>query len=148
MSAIIGIYNRTGQPVDPEALQGMTDILTHRGPDGQGVWASGPAGLGHRMLWTTPESLHETLPFADDAAGLTITADARIDNREELLPLLGLTDGPPEQVSDSRVILAAYAKWGEHCPEHLLGDFAFVIWDAAAQTLFCACDHFGVKPLY
>lgn len=148
MSAIVGLYNRTGQPVDPAHLAGMTDILAHRGPDGVGEWTSGPVGLGHRMLWTTPESLHETLPFADDAAGLTITADARVDNRDELLPLLNLMDRPAEMVSDSQVILAAYQKWGEDCPNHLLGDFAFAIWDEAAQKLFCACDHFGVKPLY
>lgn len=148
MSAIIGIYNRAGRPVGCGDLERMTDILVHRGPDGHGVWAAGPVGLGHRMLWTTPESLHETLPFADDAAGLTITADARIDNRDELLPLLCLTDHPAERVSDSQVILAAYKKWGEGCPQHLLGDFAFAIWDAAAQTLFCARDHFGVKPFY
>ena len=148
MSGIIGIYNRAGQPVDCGDLERMTDILAHRGPDGHGVWAAGPVGLGHRMLWTTPESLHETLPFADDAAGLTITADARIDNRNELLPLLNLTDRPAEMVSDSQVILAAYQKWGENCPEHLLGDFAFALWNASAQKLFCARDHFGVKPFY
>ena len=148
MSAIVGIYNRTGQPVGPSCLKGMTDILAHRGPDGVGVWTSGPVGLGHRMLWTTPESLHELLPFADDTAGLTITADARIDNRDELLPLLGLPDGPTALVSDSQVILAAYQKWGEDCPNHLLGDFAFAIWDEAIQKLFCARDHFGVKPFY
>lgn len=148
MSAIVGIYNRTGQPVDPSCLKGMTDILAHRGPDGVGGWTSGPVGLGHRMLWTTPESLHEMLPFADDTAGVTITADARIDNRDELLPLLGLPDGPTASVSDSQVILAAYQKWGEDCPNHLLGDFAFAIWDEAAQKLFCARDHFGIKPFY
>ena len=148
MSAIVGIYNRTGRSVDCGDLSRMTDILAHRGPDGHSVWAAGPIGLGHRMLWTTPESLTETLPFADDAAGLTITADARIDNRDDLLPLLGLTGRPAEMISDSQVILAAYKKWGEHCPEHLLGDFAFAIWDAAAQKLFCARDHFGVKPFY
>ena len=134
--------------MDPAALKEMTDILAHRGPDGVEIWASGPVGLGHRMLWTTPESLHETLPFADSAAGLTITADARIDNRDELLPLLNLTDRPAEMVSDSQVILAAYQKWGEDCPTHLLGDFAFAIWDEAAQQLFCARDHFGVRPFY
>jgi asparagine synthase (glutamine-hydrolysing) len=148
MSGIFGIYRRDGQPVTCAELQTMSDTLAHRGPDGHDLWHEGPVGLGHRMLWTTPESLHEQLPFSNQAAGLTITADARIDNRDELLPLLGLTDRPAEFVSDSQVILAAYEKWGEECPEHLLGDFAFVIWDTKEQKLFCARDHFGVKPLY
>jgi asparagine synthase (glutamine-hydrolysing) len=52
------------------------------------------------------------------------------------------------EVSDSQLILAAYIKWGEDCPQHLLGDFIFVIWDGHKQQLFCARDHFGVKPFY
>jgi asparagine synthase (glutamine-hydrolysing) len=148
MSGIFGIFRRDGQPVTCAELERMSDTLAHRGPDGHDLWHDGPVGLGHRMLWTTPESLHEQLPFSHRDAGLTITADARIDNRDELLPLLGLTNRPAEFVSDSQVILAAYEKWGEACPEHLLGDFAFVIWDAREQKLFCARDHFGVKPFY
>ena len=148
MSAITGIFNRTGQPVDCDDLQKMTDILAHRGPDGQGIWRDVGIGLGHRMLWTTPESLQEHLPFVNEAPGLAITADARIDNRDELLPLLGLTNRPAGTISDSEVILAAYGQWGEQCPEHLLGDFAFAVWDSQARKLFCARDHFGVKPFY
>lgn len=148
MSAIVGIYHRDGAPVDRAVLQRMTDTLANRGPDGCGVEGMGPVGLGHLMLWTTPESLHESLPFVSESGELLITADARIDNREELLPALGLQGHADEGISDSQVILAAYEKWGEDCPNHLLGDFAFAIWDTGRQILFCARDHFGVKPLY
>lgn len=146
MSAIVGIYHRDGASVDCTVLQRLTDTLAHRGPDGRGVEEMGPVGFGHLMLWTTPESLHEALPCV--SGGFLITADARIDNREELLPALGLGEQPSEDISDSQVILAAYKKWGEDCPNHLLGDFAFAIWDAGRQTLFCSRDHFGVKPFY
>lgn len=148
MSGIAGIFYRDGRPVDRADVARMTDALAHRGPDGAGVWVDGPVGLGHRMLHTTPESLHERLPLTSRCCSYTITADARIDNRDELIPLLGLIDRPRELIGDAEVILAAYEKWGERCPEHLLGDFAFAIWDAHKRQLFCARDAIGVKPFY
>jgi asparagine synthase (glutamine-hydrolysing) len=97
------------------------------------------------MLRTTPESLDEQLPWKDSESGLVITADARIDNREELF---GKLNGSKSRMNsllrgDSRLILAAYKRWGEACVDHLLGDFAFAIWDSHAQKLFCARDPMG-----
>ncbi|MEI7815283.1 MAG: hypothetical protein WCJ13_10925, partial [Coriobacteriia bacterium] len=63
MTAIVGIYRLDGKTVTPFELQRMTDRLAHRGPDGAGAWHDGAIGLGHCMLWTTPESLHERLPL-------------------------------------------------------------------------------------
>ena len=148
MSGIVGIYFLDGRPVNRAELQGMVDILAHRGPDGAGMWHKGPVGLGHRMLHTTPESLHETLPWANRTDDLVITADARIDNREELMAVLGYSGVEANEIADSQLILAAYEKWGEDCPGKLLGDFAFAIWDRRKQLLFCARDHIGVKPFY
>jgi asparagine synthase (glutamine-hydrolysing) len=151
MSGILGIYYLNGQTVDPENIQQMVDKLAHRGPDGADIWCSESVGLGHRMLWTTPESLIEKLPGANQTDDLVITADARIDNREELLERLYnlyFSGYPVDKITDSQIILAAYEKWGEHCPEYLLGDFAFAIWDKRQQILFCVRDHFGVKPFY
>jgi len=142
MSAIAGVYLLNGDSVDKKDLKRMNDSMPHRGPDGSGLWHGGPVGLAHQMLWTTPESLHEKLPF--EADGLVITSDSRIDNREELLPELGLS----EEVSDSEVILKAYVRWGKSCVDRLLGDFAFVIWDKAKEEMFCARDHMGVRPFY
>ncbi|MGB7087647.1 MAG: lasso peptide isopeptide bond-forming cyclase [Phormidesmis sp.] len=146
MSGIVGLYHFDKTTVNAEDVRLMVDTIAHRGPDGSDVWVEGSMGLGHRMLWTTPESLVENLPLTK--AGLTITADARIDNRDELILLLGLSARPAETLTDSDIILAAYEKWGSQCPEKLLGDFAFAIWNSASQTLFCARDHFGVKPFY
>lgn len=146
MSGIMGVQNLNNQPVSYQDLEKMVDILAHRGPDSADIWVEESVGFGHRMLWTTPESLIEKLPLVHPAGNLVITADARIDNREELIPLLQLPERPIEKITDSEFILAAYEKWGESCPEHLLGDFAFAIWDKRQETLFCARDHFGVKP--
>lgn len=148
MSAIAGIYYIDGLPVERTALGRMVDILAHRGSDAVGLWSEGFIGLGHRMLWTTPESLHEQLPLATQTENLVITADARIDNREELIAALNLSNRPSEKIADSQLILAAYQKWGDRCPEKLLGDFAFAIWDSCKQKLFCARDPMGVKPFY
>ena len=148
MSGIVGIHNINGTHIDRKDLKKMVDILAHRGPDGADIWVDGSIGLGHRMLWTTPESLLEKLPFIDETGEFVITSDARIDNREELIDALQFNNCSPEKITDSELILAAYKKWGNYCPEHLLGDFAFAIWDKRNQLLFCARDHFGVKPFY
>ena len=148
MSGIVGIYYPDQQPIQLKKLQVMLDILAHRGSDAVDIWLQNNVGFGQRMLWTTPESLLEKLPFQDKARQLTITADARIDNREELISLLELNYLPVEKVTDSQIILAAYQKWGEDCPQRLIGDFAFTIWDEREQKLFCARDPMGIKPFY
>lgn len=152
MSGIAGIYYRDDRQVVADDLSRMVNVLAHRGPDGSGVWSGGPIGLAHRMLWTTPESLQEELPL--EADGLVITADARLDNRDELIHRLNLGDRLPFEInhgsamSDSALILAAYQQWGTDCAQRLVGDFAFAIWDANRRRLFCARDAFGVKPFY
>jgi asparagine synthase (glutamine-hydrolysing) len=146
VSGIVGILNLDGRPAEHRDLQRMTDLIAYRGPDGSGVWTEGPAGLGHRMLWTTPESLHERLPLSIHDGALEITSDARLDNRGELFSALNLP--PSAETTDSELILRSYARWGERCLEKFLGDFAFAIWDRPRRRLFCARDHFGVKPFY
>lgn len=144
MSAFVGLYRSDGGAVGEPTVLRMAEAVAHSGPDGEGVWIDGNVGLGHRMLHTTPESLSEILPASSDDGTCTITADARIDNRSELLAALGLT----AEAADSTLILATYERWGEDCLDHLIGDFAFAIWDAKRKVLFCARDHFGVKPFY
>lgn len=148
MSGIAGIYCLDGSPLEQSALAQMVDLLAHRGPDDSGLFLQGSIGIGHRMLWTTPESLHEKQPLVHWSEDLMITADARIDNRSQLVEILGLEDRPVAEITDSQLILAAYEKWGTGCAEKLLGAFAFAIWDKRRQHFFCARDHLGVKPFY
>lgn len=144
----MGIYFRDSRTVDPSSLELMMQLLAHRGPDGSNFWNEGPAGLGHVMLWTTPESLHEKLPFADESTDTAITADARIDNRDDLIAALWEPGHPAQTITDSQVILRAYQKWGERCPEKLIGDFAFGIVDRRRHLVFCARDASGDRPFY
>src|SRR5918995_6307524 len=101
MSGIVGILYTDGRPLDRGVLDRMLESIVHRGPDGTGAWAEGPVGLGHQMLHTTPESLKDTLPVVDESGGFVLTADARIDNREELIKDLGFTGLPRKEITDS-----------------------------------------------
>src|SRR5690606_4902269 len=147
MGAIVGILRFDGVPVEAEQLASMLDAMPHRGSDNLSVWREGSVGVAQRMFWTTPESQTETLPLISDDGQLVLTADARIDNRDELFTALTITK-PQGETADSELILAAYERWGESCVDHLLGDFAFALWDGRNKRIFCARDHFGAKPFY
>jgi asparagine synthase (glutamine-hydrolysing) len=147
VSGIFGIARPPGEQVFHHQLEPMADALKHRGPDGQAIETASAIGVGHSMLWTTPESQHEVLPRQHSESGLWITADARIDNREELLSLLGLSRLSQAR-GDSELIIHAYLRWGERCAEKLIGDFSFAIWNPETQSLYLARDHLGMKPLY
>jgi len=142
VSGIAAILERTGgQPVSAGAMQTMLQALRHRARDGATQWNAREIALGHAHFHAT--SFQAEQPCLD--GDLAIAADIRLDNRDDLIVALGL---PSRTLSDPRLVLAAYRRWGEDCPGHLLGDFAFVIWDGSRKLLFCARDHFGVKPVY
>lgn len=149
MSSICGVYFRDNRPVEAHQLGAMVDVLSHWGPDGTGVWRDGKIGLGHLSLWTTPEAVSESCPFVFARAGVTVTADARIDNREDLIESLHLKEEVAlRTLGDVELIARAYEKWGENCVTHIVGDFAFAVWDDRNQRLFCARDPMGIRPFY
>jgi asparagine synthase (glutamine-hydrolysing) len=142
------MFDRGGAPIDRALLQALSQFLSYRGPDARDTWSSGSVGFGHTMLRTTRESIHERQPASLDGQ-FWITADARIDCRAELQERLEKEGRKPERpATDSGFILQAYAVWGEECVHYLRGDFAFAIWDARRKAIFCARDHFGIKPFY
>ena len=141
MSGICGLWAIDG--TEPDLGPVLAD-LERRGPDGSRQWRAGPVALGHTLLATTPEALVETLPLTDRASGCTITADARLDNRAELIAALGMAD-QSRTIGDGELILHAYLEWGEDCPNRLLGDFAFAIHDPRVPRLFCARDQMGMR---
>jgi len=161
MSGIVGIINLDGAPINRDLLGQMIDFMAYRGPDAQEIWIDGNVGFGHTMLRTTWEAETETQPLTLDGK-VWLTADARIDGRVELIaelegklrrrlqiPSRSNGDGSDSKVpNDAELVLFAYEAWGENCVKHLIGDFAFAIWDARERRLFCARDHFGVKQFY
>ncbi|MDH4186663.1 MAG: hypothetical protein OEV08_06680, partial [Nitrospira sp.] len=148
MSGLIGIYHLDRAPVDPALLQRMIRRIAHRGPDASHTWIEGSVGIGHVMLHTTPESLHERQPWLDETGRLCLAMDGRIDNREDLRNILHAAGFHPRTDTDAELMLHAYQYWGERCPEHVIGDFALAVWDGPRQQLFCARDILGLKPFY
>jgi len=148
MSGIVGLLNTDTAPVDAGLLTRMTAAMTFRGPDAQHVWAGEHVGLGHTLFRATFESEKERQPctLGDD---VWLAADARIDDRASLVPRLrehgrDVSMGAP----DADLILHAYLVWGDRCLDHLLGDFAFVLWDGRRQRLLAARDQLGVAQLF
>ncbi|MGA9756348.1 MAG: asparagine synthase-related protein [Desulfobaccales bacterium] len=148
MSGIVGLINLDGQPVDRELLGRLTEFLAFRGPDAQETWSQGTVGLGHALLRTVDDTRPDCQPLTLDGQ-VWITADARIDGRADLVKQLAARGcAVPKNSPDVELILHAYQVWGDDCLQHLIGDFAFALWDGRHRRLFCARDHFGVKPFY
>lgn len=148
MSGFVCIVHGDNAPVNRALLKSLTDFLSFRGPDACGMWSDGPIGMGHALLRTTYESKGERQP-ANVEERYWIVADARLDAREELIDEVQLAgQNVRSNIPDCDLILHAYAAWGTACVEHLQGDFSFALWDARHKQLFCARDHFGVKPSF
>lgn len=146
MSGLALIWHLTGQPATAEDLTPMLAEMARRGPEGEDCVISGPAALGHRHLRTTPEALAEPMPLTDCASGRVLTGEIRLDNRDSLLARFGLTN-IGRGVGDGELVLRAHATWGESCANHLLGDFAFAIWDPRERRVFAARDQMGMRQL-
>lgn len=146
MSAIFGMLRLDGAAADPGDLERMGNILANRAPDGRRTWIDGPLGLGHGLMRVTEEDLLEAQPFDDGDA--VLVADLRLDNREELAAAFSLSAETLAQTPDSALVMRAYRRWGEACAEHLVGDFAFAIWDVRARKLVLGRDHMGQRTLF
>lgn len=144
MSGICGIIYPDGRKVEASEIEAILGPLKRRGPDRDQLVVNAHVGFGHTLLATTPEALIETLPMRDDVSGCLITADARLDNREDLISRLDLGQHGAG-IGDGGLILRAYLQWGRECLDHLRGDFAFAIWDPRDGSLLCARDQVGMR---
>ena len=84
----------------------------------------------------------------DRGTGCALVGDVRLDDRDALLGALGVSGSAGAALGDRALILRAWIRWGRECPNHLLGDYAFAVWDARTRRLFCARDHIGCRPFY
>jgi asparagine synthase (glutamine-hydrolysing) len=133
------------QPLERGLLDSPMVVLAPFGGNGSGIVEKQHFALGHHLRLDTPESINEQQPLKHPSRDLYIVADAWLDNRANLCQALSIRE---VELPNSRLILAAYEKWGEQCPERLLGDFTFAIWDEEKRTLFCARDPIGSRPFY
>ena len=149
MCGIAGIVTYNGVSVAPETLSKMSAAISHRGPDGDDTWLNedGSVGFAHRRLAILDLSPAGAQPMHYEDR-YTIVYNGEIYNYLELHALLQSKGFRFKSASDTEVILAAYAMWGEQCVQHLDGMFAFAIWDEREQCLFAARDRFGEKPFF
>lgn len=149
MCGIAGAISLSGVRVArlPASLDVMSDLIRHRGPDGDGVWIHDGGGIGfaHRRLSIIDLSETAAQPMTD-AGDNWIVYNGEIYNYRELREELGSENFRTR--SDTEVILHAYRRWGRECVSRLRGMFAFALWDEANRSLFCARDRFGIKPFY
>ncbi|MCC6865838.1 MAG: asparagine synthase (glutamine-hydrolyzing) [Ignavibacteria bacterium] len=148
MCGIAGILNLDGKPVSVNILQKMTDALSHRGPDGEGVWSCRYAGLGHRRLAIIDLSPLGSQPMQNDSGNLIITYNGELYNYMNLKIELEALGYKFHSKTDTEVILKSFEEWGNDCVYKFNGMFAFAIWDKKRTSLFIARDRYGVKPLY
>lgn len=147
MSGIACIFHADGRPADPAVIRRMTAAMAYRGPDGIHHWDGPSVGLGQCMMHATAEAPASHQPLASPDGQVRLVMDGYIANYDELRAELQQHGVALRDRSDAELILRAYETWGEACPRHIDGEYAFIAWDARRQAIFCARDHQGLRPL-
>jgi len=147
MCGIAGIFNLDGAPAEAAPLAAMAAAMRHRGPDDEGVWLDGAAGLAHRRLSVLDlAGGHQPMGLADGTAWIVFNGE--IYNHADLRNTLAARGAVFRTRSDTEVLLQLYAACGVRLLDHLEGMFAFAIWDPPRRRLLLARDRFGKKPLH
>jgi len=135
-------------PADRSVIQRMTSSLLHRGPDEEGIYISGPIGLGFRRLAILDLSSAAHQPMVSEDGDIVLVFNGEIYNYVELRRELQALGHTFKSTGDTEVLLRAYREWGPDCLPKLNGMWAFVIYDRPRGKFFGSRDRFGVKPLY
>ncbi|MGN6533351.1 MAG: asparagine synthase (glutamine-hydrolyzing) [Ginsengibacter sp.] len=148
MCGITGLlhFNRD-RTISPAVLKNMSDSIHHRGPDDEGHFINQNVGLGFRRLSIIDLSTGHQ-PLANENSTIHIVFNGEIYNYQEQRSILKQKGYSFKTTTDTEVILHLYEEYGVHCLQYLRGMFAFAIWDANKQQLFCVRDRFGIKPFY
>lgn len=130
-----------------EIIKKMADRIKHRGPDDEGFYIDENIALAHRRLSIIDlNSGHQ--PIYNEHNDVVVIFNGEIYNYQELTKELKKKKHKFTTTTDTEVLVHGYEEWGVKLPEKLRGMFAFAIWDKNKKRLFCARDHFGIKPLY
>ncbi|MEV5768518.1 N-acetylglutaminylglutamine amidotransferase [Micromonospora sp. NPDC052213] len=148
MCGISGEARFDGSTPDADAVTRMTEAMRSRGPDGEGLWNDGWVTLGHRRLTIIDLSAAGGQPMVREDLGLGLVFNGCVYNYPQLRDELREAGHTFHSTSDTEVILAAYAQWGERFVDHLVGMFAVVLVDRQRRRLVLARDRLGIKPLY
>ena len=148
MCGIIGQINFDFSPVSPVILKKMTDVIKHRGPDGEGHWTEGNIGFGHRRLSIIDLSPAAHQPMISADHRYVLTYNGEIYNFRELRTELEAKGYWFRSQTDSEVVLYSLAEWGTDALLKFNGMFALAFWDRKEKNLLLARDRYGIKPLY
>jgi len=143
----IAFSSRSRRTVDTAVLKRMRDVITHRGPDDEGIFIDGVVGLGHRRLSIVDVAAGHQ-PMTNEDGTLHITYNGEIYNHADFRIELEAKGHVYKTHCDTETILHLYEEHGENCVDYLRGMFAFAIWNQRKKELFIARDRLGVKPLY
>jgi asparagine synthase (glutamine-hydrolysing) len=146
MCGIAGMIHQDGRPIDRDLLRQMTDVLAHRGPDGEGFVIDGPVGFGHRRL-AIIDLTAGAQPMSSEDGTVCITYNGEVYNYQQLRGELQGLGHRFRTASDTEVILRGYEAWGVDVLPRLRGMFAFAILDRRRRRLLLARDRLGIKPL-
>ncbi len=151
MCGIAGVFRFDAaevSPADLDALETMSAVQRHRGPDDCGIDTRGPCGLASQRLSILDLSPLGHMPMRSEDGALSLIQNGEIYNYVELREELRALGHAFRSDGDTEVILRAYQQWGERCVERFVGMWAFALYDAHRQALLLSRDRFGIKPLY
>ena len=146
MCGIAGILKLDGGTPETSTIRSMCDAMVHRGPDAGGYITEQGIALGHRRLSIIDLSDAANQPFTDASGRYTLVFNGELYNYREVRSML--SEYPFRTSSDTEVLVAAFARWGQSCIERFKGMFAFAVWDRVDRILHICRDRLGVKPLY
>jgi asparagine synthase (glutamine-hydrolysing) len=148
MCGICGIFSfEKGASIQPGVIRQMTQVLTHRGPDDEGIYINKNIGLGHRRLSIIDLTTGHQ-PISNQDGTLWIVYNGEVYNYLELMDKLKSLGHIFKTRSDTETIIHAYEEWGDDFVNRLRGMFAFAIWDEKNNKLLLARDRLGIKPLH
>src|SRR5580658_722559 len=132
MSVIFGVLARLNSIVDRESLLRLADATSQYGPDETWIRVQDSIGMGFQAFHTYRRSRLEEQPSVDPLGNILVF-DGRLDNHRDLATRL---DAGSDDVSDSSLVLKAFARWGEDCFSALVGDWALALWSSSDRALY------------
>lgn len=146
MNSFLGVMSFDDRPPDEVSFRKAAESLT--GPKLDVAYLATECGGFLQARWTDAVGNATVKPTTVEHGRFVILWDGRIDNRRELASLFGADSKQADRWGDAEYAVRAYLRWGNACVSHILGDFAFAVWDERERRLFCARDPMGIRPLY
>src|SRR5262245_9252955 len=148
MTALAGLWRFDDRPDASDGCARMLAVQEMYGPHHCAQWSDADVALGRRLMRVLPEDVSDRQPLIGGGGRYVLVADVRLDNRDELTEVLRIPAPQARNLCDAAILLAAIERWEEFCLKHLIGDYAFAVWDRASRRLLLARDPLGQQPLH